>query len=142
MKDESGQIHPSSFSSVPCGFIASRQLGDVRQCAARDQDLRSVRRRPASPLPVIPVRERAMNPKLCLLACAALFLTGAAWANDYTWTNPAGGNFAGNFTPGGTPVSAIDTTLIFPELLALPTGYTALNNLGSFTLNAVRFESQ
>ena len=30
---------------------------------------------------------------------------------------------------------------MFPDLLALPTEYIALNNLGSFTLNAIRFES-
>jgi hypothetical protein len=39
-------------------------------------------------------------------------VTGFANAADFTWTNPAGGNFVGNFTPGGTPVSAIDTKRI------------------------------
>ena len=57
-----------------------------------------------------------MSRKRCLLALVALLLPTAAEAADYTWTNAAGGNFLGNFTPGGTPVSAIDTTLIFPDL--------------------------
>lgn len=82
-----------------------------------------------------------MAPRNVILACAILLWTGAAHATDYFWTNPAGGNFAGNFTPGGTPLSAIDTRLFFPDLLALPTGYTATNNLGSFTLNAMGFQS-
>ena len=35
-----------------------------------------------------------------------LFVAGPAAAIDYTWTNPAGGTFLGNFSPGGTPLSA------------------------------------
>ena len=83
-----------------------------------------------------------MAKKHFLLAWTVVLVTGTAGAADYFWTNPAGGNFVGNFTPGGTPVSAIDTRLFFPELLALPTGYTAVNNIGSFTLNAMGFQSQ
>jgi fibronectin-binding autotransporter adhesin len=98
--------------------------------------LRSILRRELSP------RRRPPGSGSAILAAALLTLATAAphaWA-QFTWNNPAGGNWSvgGNWQAGTAPASSPTTALVFGSPATQATSYTATNDIvDPFQLNAL-----
>jgi fibronectin-binding autotransporter adhesin len=88
-----------------------------------------------------PVRPTRLTLRTCVTFALSVFsvvLSSRSASAQYTWNLPAGGNWnaAGNWV-GGLPVSGTTTTLTFGSAATQASTYTANNDIGAFTLNAL-----